>query len=432
MKALLASSFTRFLSVGTALTLFLDLAQPLFPFAMTAFISFLGLTLILLGLQSIKMAREAAHRLLPFTTIMMVLSLGLWMSQSFVQNADENGVLASKVPAFQNMQNQMTQLIDTNVRIADATENIAETSSRTAKATENLANNAKKETSADPRKELSNIGLPWGEQNFWKALSSNDTRALQLFMNSGLPVSKLKIWKKARMGGISPAASKSLASVGFSFTKEECNLQKFESGSAIFDIEPHLDATEKSEVAWKLAGGFYGVLGLAEEDTAKSLAVLCPNLHLKRSINAVVSSGLKYPEIHELSRDRAIASCKDNNSKISFENYLALAYSGGDGLFSKLYFEDEHGVRVTPQYPDRPLSTSERFIKGKLYSELYDAAASGYEGIVVRRNSVENRDNSLSGYKSILDRVCEVAFPKLETYLMGQYRKIERNFGSQL
>lgn len=166
MKTALESSFARFSAIGAALTLVMDLAQPIFPFAMIAFVSFLGLSLLLFALQFVSVVREPAKKGLAFTTIMMVLSFGAWMFQGLVDEANENGVLASTFPAFEKMQNQMEDLVGTNRRIADATEDIAGTSSRTANATEELAETAKKETSDDPRKELLNIGLPWGDQSF--------------------------------------------------------------------------------------------------------------------------------------------------------------------------------------------------------------------------------------------------------------------------
>lgn len=44
----------------------------------------------------------------------------------------------------------------------------------------------KKETSADARKELHNIGIPWTQQNFFRAVQERDYRAIELFLKSGM------------------------------------------------------------------------------------------------------------------------------------------------------------------------------------------------------------------------------------------------------
>ena len=54
---------------------------------------------------------------------------------------------------------------------------------------ERTSENAKRETSADPRKELANLGIPWGEANFQAAMMSGDHRVVQLFLEAGHPVS---------------------------------------------------------------------------------------------------------------------------------------------------------------------------------------------------------------------------------------------------
>ena len=44
----------------------------------------------------------------------------------------------------------------------------------------------KQETSADPRKELQNLGVAWDRANFNKALEEHDARAVELFIKSGM------------------------------------------------------------------------------------------------------------------------------------------------------------------------------------------------------------------------------------------------------
>ncbi|MBK0000528.1 STY4199 family HEPN domain-containing protein [Erwinia sp. S38] len=44
----------------------------------------------------------------------------------------------------------------------------------------------KKETSADPRKELANIGIAWDEKNIRAAIDRGDTRVVSLFMDGGM------------------------------------------------------------------------------------------------------------------------------------------------------------------------------------------------------------------------------------------------------
>lgn len=431
MKTVMASSFARFSTIGSALTLLMDLAQPLFPFAMAAFVFFLSLSLLLFAIQTVSAVRETAKQLLPFTIIMMVLSLGVWMSQSAYEGANENGLLASTFPAFEKMQNQITDLVNTNKRIADATEDIAGTSSRTAEATEELAQTAKKEISDDPRKELLNIGLPWGDQSFWESIRLSDRRALALFVQAGLPVARSKIWERARMGDFTPEQAKNLADVGFLFTKEECDLSEFVSPSKVENIQHRRRPSERKET-WNVAGGFNGVVGLTKVDTAGSLALLCPKRQLQRSIDEVVATGLDYPNIYKAARTEAIKACEKESSETSFENYVALAYKGIEIISPNFYFQDELGTRITPVFPDRELTISESIVVGSLYSVAYDTIAKGHNGIEINRNDKKTDGGTIwFGYKEVLKRVCStIAFPELEIDNIRRYEAIKRNFSS--
>lgn len=50
-----------------------------------------------------------------------------------------------------------------------------------------LQANVKRETSADPRKELANIGVMWESSNFHNAIARRDEKTIRLFLQGGMP-----------------------------------------------------------------------------------------------------------------------------------------------------------------------------------------------------------------------------------------------------
>lgn len=432
MKAFITSSVTRFMTIGSFVTLFMDLAQPIFPFAMTTTVGFLGLSLLLFVLQSVPgVVREHAKSALPFTLIMIALSFGTWMLQNSIEDDTDKGVLASTFPAFNKMQSQMADLVKTNERIADATENISLTSSRTANATEELADTVKKETSDDPRKELLNIGLPWGDQNFWKALDLNDARALSLFIQAGLPVENSEIWEYALVGEVSIKGARTLAAVGFSLTDKDCDLSEFKSPAYVDTIK--YQKSVGRDARWSEAGGHYNVFQLTTTDTAGSLSQLCDHQHLRNEIEEVVRTGLNYPNVYEETRIKLVNECEVETAMTSFENYVAVVTDGYIEIPSDFIFTDYDDSPVIPDFPERDLTISELIVQGTSHIRAIDSVRDGYKGMAIRRMDKKVNDTTWFGYKNRLKRVCTtIAYPELDTGNRRLYEKIRKNFSSIL
>lgn len=55
------------------------------------------------------------------------------------------------------------------------------------------SNNFKKEISDDPRKELANIGISWSKDDYFDAIKEDDSRAVELFLKSGMNISEREI-----------------------------------------------------------------------------------------------------------------------------------------------------------------------------------------------------------------------------------------------
>ena len=89
------------------------------------------------------------------------------------------GLIVTKVPELAALQQSLTGIK------GDLNEILTSTTSA-AKGIESLNKSAKKETSEDPRKELSNIGLLWDAEGFLKSIENGDKRAINLYLAGGM------------------------------------------------------------------------------------------------------------------------------------------------------------------------------------------------------------------------------------------------------
>jgi hypothetical protein len=104
----------------------------------------------------------------------VVLTLGILGLQG-MSGATETGLLAAKSEPFAALQRQLGmthQKLDAISRQVDHIDRTME--------------DVKQETSEDPRKELANLGVPWGTQSFVDAMIAGDSRTMQLFLDGGM------------------------------------------------------------------------------------------------------------------------------------------------------------------------------------------------------------------------------------------------------
>ncbi len=97
--------------------------------------------------------------------------IGGWISPAI----DQKGVIAAHLPSAASAQQLMLEKIGIDTREIAAT----------TKRIEDKVGMLKRETSEDPRKELTNLGIPWSGDGFWQALGSGDKRVIGLFMKAG-------------------------------------------------------------------------------------------------------------------------------------------------------------------------------------------------------------------------------------------------------
>jgi hypothetical protein len=113
----------------------------------------------------------------------LALSCVLLVLASFVtKSAPEGGFVASKVPEVHALQEKLGLIAARTQEIADTTRGIKEDTGTIVGKLDQL----KQETSADPRKELANLGVPWTAQAFIDAMMDGDQRSVKLFLEGGM------------------------------------------------------------------------------------------------------------------------------------------------------------------------------------------------------------------------------------------------------
>jgi hypothetical protein len=432
MKLALSTSMVKFTGIGSTLTLLIDLMQPIAPFSMFAFLGFFGLTLIFLGLQIIKKAKDVAQSIIPFTAIMAVLSFGSWAFQNSIPGASENGFLASTFPALEKMQEQVAALVETNERIAVAAEKTAESSQETAdntdeiaKITQLIAEESKKETSADPIKELANLNINYDEQGFLNYLDIAQPQILSLFVQAGLPIEIEDLWIKIKNGHVSPKSSKALVNSGFAMTKEECNFSSLIHREFEGEIKPVRRVYRGDSLPW-VDENHYPLLELSNPNTVETILTLCPEKHALQFAKRIAESGIAYYEAYEGSRLAGLKSCEKSVDQTSFEEFAALKfrliYENGQNSTTVVY--DEAGETVQPRWPNRELTLPEEiFAEDDLY-RLSDYRSFQFQRGVARNDTLIKGKN-ISGYVNVLKSIClEVAYEPLGDYMLHQYKAI--------
>lgn len=100
---------------------------------------------------------------------------GIWAWQHAAGSPSE-GVLAENIP-------QIKAAVEA---AASTSEGIRAATTATANGVHQLTDTVKREISADPRKELANMGLPWTAESFLKTVELGDRRNVLLFLAGGM------------------------------------------------------------------------------------------------------------------------------------------------------------------------------------------------------------------------------------------------------
>lgn len=172
--------------VTVVVALMTDVLEPLGPltFYLAAVAALLGLVFLLPAKPVHAVgARLFANYWRAPTLAIIAVSVALLLAANFVtRSAPDGGFLASHVSAVRDFQDQLG-VIDAR------TEELAKTTASIKKDTQAInkkLDNVKKETSADPRKELANLGVTWSTGSFVEALVASDARVVRLFLQGGM------------------------------------------------------------------------------------------------------------------------------------------------------------------------------------------------------------------------------------------------------
>lgn len=142
--------------------------------------------LLVVGTRGVKAASDADESLRGWWDGPPHKQVGVWILSAIAisglvfgslsqARAGKGGLLAQKISAVSEAQ-----------QLAGFMRESLETQARTAAATEAIRDTVKKETSADPRKELANLGQPWSEQGAYAAIRRQDPESLQLYLDGGM------------------------------------------------------------------------------------------------------------------------------------------------------------------------------------------------------------------------------------------------------
>tara|TARA_R110001583_G_C5626113_1_gene406639 strand:+ start:505 stop:1482 length:978 start_codon:yes stop_codon:yes gene_type:complete len=170
-------------SVGVAgcLVTLSDLTQPIAPFATyIAAVSFI--LLIFIGIVKLfsKNWSENQSIFSYFICIICVLSSTLTFYQHSTENAKKTGIIASKVTTVKDIQNSLGIINDQLIAMNTSLTSI-----------DDKMDNTKKEVSTNPRKELSNLGIPWDSIRFYEAIAHNDEPIIDLFFQGGMQIDRM-------------------------------------------------------------------------------------------------------------------------------------------------------------------------------------------------------------------------------------------------
>lgn len=182
VSVLIKRNAAKVFSVGGALTLLLDLAQPIAPFSSYILaVSIVALPICFIMISYGFFSRLAALGATWFMSLAILAGVA-YALQEAVPSGEKKGFLAATVPPMEGIQSAL-------LGIHTSTREISKNTERTAEAVENIAvinRELKKETSDNPRKELANLGIEWNYFSFLYALRQGDIHAAELFIQSGM------------------------------------------------------------------------------------------------------------------------------------------------------------------------------------------------------------------------------------------------------
>jgi len=108
--------------------------------------------------------------------LLLCISMSCTYSLYYLSSSSgENGFLSENIDEISTLQHSMglIQVSLNNIEISTAS-------------IDKKMDHVKKETSSDPRKELSNMGLSWQYSNFIDALTNQDIKAIELYLQGGM------------------------------------------------------------------------------------------------------------------------------------------------------------------------------------------------------------------------------------------------------
>jgi hypothetical protein len=184
MEDKIKRAFAFFLSAGGVIGIVSDVFTPVANFAGALVVPLLALTLVYALAERAQVVERALaapqcphavksllseYRGFPLLAGLLILTL-MMVASSFITraSANEGGVVARYVPGVRELQQSLDSI---GAQLAELTS-----------ATREL----KKETSEDPRKELSNMGIEWTSAAFHDAVVRADFKALDLFVAGGM------------------------------------------------------------------------------------------------------------------------------------------------------------------------------------------------------------------------------------------------------
>jgi len=108
--------------------------------------------------------------------LLLCISMSSTYSLYYLSSSSgENGFLSANIDEISTLQHSMGLIQDSLNNIELSTASI-----------DKKMDNVKKETSSDPRKELSNMGLSWQYSNFIDTLTNQDIKAIKLYLQGGM------------------------------------------------------------------------------------------------------------------------------------------------------------------------------------------------------------------------------------------------------
>lgn len=169
-------SISKSFGLAGAVVTISDLAQPIAPFS--AYL--IGVTsIVILILLTTKFIVGYWHENLAtslcFASLLFTLSSVLFIYQSNNTENHDNGFLSSNVELLNRFQTEIGIIKDSTLKSEHHLSSI-----------DNKLDNVKKETSEDPRKELTNLGVTWSQDNFLQSIERGDLLTIELFLKGGM------------------------------------------------------------------------------------------------------------------------------------------------------------------------------------------------------------------------------------------------------